>query len=138
MMAIAHEGSRHGGDKGGKSDVKTARGDSGPNRSVAGKYAQAVKGVDYDSLPESKGKEHEGGVWGEEHHKKAHKKTKESREEKSKQKKQKSKKGDKPIKNKLNDIKKIFAAAVPKNLSQKIKKHKMMLTKKGSRRKFCH
>jgi 8-oxo-dGTP pyrophosphatase MutT (NUDIX family) len=55
MMAILH------GDKGGSS----ARGDRVP-KSVAGKYHASKVG----DLPESKGKEHEGGTWNEDHHKK--------------------------------------------------------------------
>lgn len=54
MMAILH----------GKGDVKSARGDSVP-KSVAGKYAGHGSTKD---LPESKGKEHEGGNWDEKHH----------------------------------------------------------------------
>ena len=71
MMAILH-------GKGGSS----ARGDRVPN-SVAGKYV----GKNPTDAPESKGKEYEGGKWGEGHHAKAHEKTKASREEKKKNKK---------------------------------------------------
>ena len=54
MQAILH------GDKGGTS----SRGDRVP-KSVAGKYAGQGAASD---APESKGKEHEGGKWGEKHH----------------------------------------------------------------------
>ena len=56
---------------------KTARGDSGPPKSVAAQYVHE-KGKDKSrgiggSLPESKGKEHEGGKWSS-HHKEKDKK----------------------------------------------------------------
>lgn len=54
MMAIMH----------GKTGT-TARGDSGPPKSIAEKYSGGSKDLD-----ESKGKESKGGVWGESHHKK--------------------------------------------------------------------
>lgn len=66
--------------------VSTARGDSGPPKSVAAKYVQADKGSDGSDLPESKGKEHSGGKWGEEHHKRAKEKTKQTRTDKKKKK----------------------------------------------------
>lgn len=55
MMAILH----------GKKKGRTARGDSGPPKSIAEKYSGKA-----DDLPESKNKEHEGGVWTDSHHKK--------------------------------------------------------------------
>ena len=54
MMAILH----------GKSGT-TGRGDSGPPKSIAEKYAGKEK-----DLPESKGKEHHGGKWNSDKHKK--------------------------------------------------------------------
>lgn len=54
MMAILH----------GKAG-KTARGDSGPPKSIAEKYSGEGK-----DAPESKGKEHHGGKWDEQKHKK--------------------------------------------------------------------
>lgn len=69
MMAILH----------GKSGT-SARGDRVP-KSVAGKYAGSKAPSD---APESKGKEHEGGKWGEGGHAKAKEKTKEERRERKK------------------------------------------------------
>lgn len=72
MQAILH------GDKSGTS----SRGDRVPN-SVAGKYAQSGSPK---SAPESKGKEQEGGKWGEKGHAKDKKKVKEKRIERKKNK----------------------------------------------------
>src|SRR5687768_7017164 len=72
MMAILH----------GKGDKTSSRGDRVP-KSVAGKYAGHGKASD---LPESKGKEMEGGKWGESHHERAHKKVKADRLERKKKK----------------------------------------------------
>ena len=66
MMAILH----------GKPGT-TARGDSGPPKSIASKYTS-----NSDDAPESKGKEHEGGKWGEG----AHAKHKEKEDKKKKKK----------------------------------------------------
>ena len=67
MMAILH-------GKGGS----TARGDSGPPKSVAGQYA-GKKNAPKSDAPESKGKEHDGGKWGEGHKEKDKKKVKDKR-----------------------------------------------------------
>ena len=71
MMAILH----------GKSG-KTSRGDSGPPKSVAGKYA----GSKPSGAPESKGKEHEGGRWDAGHKEKDAKRVKQKRIDKRKKK----------------------------------------------------
>jgi len=73
MMAIVH-----GKDKG----KTSARGDRVP-ASVAGKYAS---GGSDSSAPESKGKEHEGGKWGEKGHAKAKTKTNKDKLERKKKK----------------------------------------------------
>jgi 8-oxo-dGTP pyrophosphatase MutT (NUDIX family)/6-pyruvoyl-tetrahydropterin synthase len=73
MMAIVH-----GKDKG----KTSARGDRVP-ASVAGKYAGSGSS---SSAPESKGKEHEGGKWGEKHHEKAKATTNKDRLERKKKK----------------------------------------------------
>lgn len=73
MMAVIH-------GKAGSS----SRGDRVP-KSVAAKYAGHAPSGD---APESKGKEHEGGKWGEGHHEKAKKKSKEERVERKKKKAQ--------------------------------------------------
>ena len=80
MMAILH------GDKGGTS----ARGDKVP-KSVAGKYA-AGGGAAKDA-PESKGKEHEGGKWGEKGHAADKKKVDSKRSERKSDKKARKTKG---------------------------------------------
>lgn len=60
----------------------TARGDHGPPKSVAAKY---IGGASSDA-PESKGKEHEGGKWGESHRAKAKEKVESDRTERKKKK----------------------------------------------------
>jgi len=75
MMAILH------GKKG-----TTARGDSGPPKSVAEEYSGNDK-----NAPESKGKEHEGGKWGESH-KEKHTKQKEHKKKWKENLKEKTKK----------------------------------------------
>lgn len=75
MMAILH------GKKG-----TTARGDSGPPKSVAEEYSGNEK-----NAPESKGKEHEGGKWGESH-KEKHTKQKEHKKKWKENLKEKTKK----------------------------------------------
>jgi hypothetical protein len=65
MMAILH-GNKHG---------SSSRGDRVPE-SIARKYEKEKKSVKYDDLPDSKGKEHQGGLWTTEHHKKHAKKSK--------------------------------------------------------------
>lgn len=70
-MAIIH------GKKG-----TTARGDSGPPKSIAAKY----RADSSEDLPESKGKEKEGGKWGEKHAERAKKKTMSERIERKKKK----------------------------------------------------
>lgn len=72
MMAVLH----------GKQGT-TSRGDSGPPKSIAGKYASGSPGKD---APESKGKEHEGGKWGEKGHAKEKSKTEEKRKDRKKKK----------------------------------------------------
>ena len=52
MMAVMH----------GKSG-STSRGDSGPPKSVAAKYVSGKNSKEPEGLPESKGKEHDGGRW---------------------------------------------------------------------------
>jgi ADP-ribose pyrophosphatase YjhB (NUDIX family) len=79
MMAILH------GDKSGTS----SRGDRVP-KSVAGKYAG--KGAS-GSAPESKGKEHEGGKWGEKHHAADKKNVDAKRDQRKKDKKARKAKG---------------------------------------------
>ena len=88
MQAIIHEGNKK----------KPARGDHGPNPSVARQYVNShVKEKD---LPESKGKELEGGNWDEhrtkkKHQKRADKKTrKEKAAEKQKHKKEHAEKSE--------------------------------------------
>jgi 8-oxo-dGTP pyrophosphatase MutT (NUDIX family) len=72
MMAVLH------GDAG-----SSSRGDRVP-KSVAGKYYTKEQPKD---LPESKGKEHEGGKWTEAHHAKAKEKTKAERKKRKEAKK---------------------------------------------------
>ena len=66
-----------------KKSGTSSRGDRVP-KSVAGKYVSNMKSkknpTSTDGLPESKGKEMEGGKWGEKHHAKAHVKVKEERQ----------------------------------------------------------
>ena len=64
---------------------QTARGDSGPPKSIAAKYAGKGSSVG-DDAPESKGKEHDGGKWGEGHKAKAAKKVKDKRVRRGKEK----------------------------------------------------
>jgi hypothetical protein len=73
MCAILH--SKHG---------TSSRGDRVP-RSVAAKYVSGDKDASKD-LPESKGKEHRGGTWSDEHHTKNKKKIEEARTERKKHK----------------------------------------------------
>jgi hypothetical protein len=95
MMAILHED--HGRKKDAKktkgkaksheehgSSVTSSRGDTVPV-SVAAKY----RGGSPDGLPESKGKEHEGGHWDSHHQKKARARTEEKRTERKKEKAEK-------------------------------------------------
>lgn len=63
----------------------TARGDSGPPKSVAGQYA-GKKNAAASDAPESKGKEHDGGKWGEGHKEKDKKRVKEKRVRRGKEK----------------------------------------------------
>lgn len=61
----------------------SSRGDRVP-RSVASKYTSSDAAE--SKMPESKGKEHQGGKWGEKHHAKAKKKVEEARTERKKEK----------------------------------------------------
>ena len=71
-MAILHS----------KKSGTSARGDRVP-KSVAGKYAGSKPSK---NAPNSKGKEQQGGVWGDKHNKKAERKTNEARTDRKKKK----------------------------------------------------
>jgi 8-oxo-dGTP diphosphatase len=106
MQAILHGKAGH-----------TARGDGGPSKAVAAKYVHehgtGKKMEPKENLPESKGKEHEGGRWDEENKAKDKGRVQNKRHEKNKEKKSHKEKArnKKDLKKSFEDFYKGQAAA---------------------------